>query len=392
MTAAALALAAALAAAPGDLQLAAALSASTLTRITSTPGAPSTMTAESVVLPSVSAALDAADSAAGARYRPVLAVPSMATWAQVNVLHAGDGHLDLRLAAPWVVAVSGAAARGTTDLLTEARRNPGDLRTITTARAISYRADRADLRLNGGLDPRLGLAASAGWFADGGDGAASRAYVPLEEGVRGDATLRWSATPIDDVDVRAEATRVEILGRTDTLVQGGLGWRRRVLPTLEAWGRAGAIAATERAPAGALRRSWLPAGELGLGDADALHPVVRSLRVRTGAVVDRSTGEVARQLELLGELRWRLSPPVTLSSRAGASALRLPVGNVRRIGAEARLEWAVTRFVALGAGVFGDWQLADGPALPSIRDGGVLVLLTAGTLPHGPPARAGAPP
>jgi hypothetical protein len=391
VTAAALGLALALAAS-GELELSAGVSSTWLGRTTASPGTPATTTAEGLVAPSLSAALSGPDAAAGARYRPVLAAPRLATSPGVTVLHAGDARLDLRPAPAWLVTASGATARGTTDLLTEARRDAGELRTISSLRAISYRADRADLRLAAGLDPRLGVAASAGWFADGGDGAASRAYVPLEQGVRVDAALRWSATPIDAVDGRTEATRVDVLGRTDTLVQGDLGWRRRVLPTLDAWGRGGAVAVTERGPGGGPRRSWLPALEAGVADAGAPTRLVRSLRVRTGAVVDRSTGDVARELEVLAQVAWRVSAPLTLATRAGATALRLPEGNVRRLSAEARLDWALGRQVTLGAGVFGDWQLADRGALPSVRDGGVLVLLSAATLPHGPETRAGAPP
>jgi hypothetical protein len=383
VTAAPLALAVALAA-PADLRLEAGVSSTGLARTTAQAGLPATSRAEALVTPWVAAALPGPDLGLAVAYRPILSDADVLSRRSLDVLHAGEARAQLRLAPPWRLSAAGNVARGTTDLLAEARRTPGELQTIPTTQLVSYRADRADLRLEGGLDPRTALEASAGWFLDGGEGPASRALVPVEEGLRARAGVRWNATPIDVLDGRAEGTRVQLLGLTDTLAEATAGWRRRVAPPLDAWARAGAIATLQRAPSGATRRGLLPALELGAGDGDPRRPLALLVVARAGAAVDRSTGYVGRQLEALGTARWRLAPLWTLSSRAGVSLIRLAAGDVRRVSAESRIEWRATPHLAVGAGLFGDWQLAAGPALPPIAEGGVLVALSADTVARGP--------
>jgi len=376
--------------APGDLQLDASVATLGRSRTLLPSRGPSTTTAEAMVMPRLAAGTAWSDVSAGVSYQPVLSAPDLTTSSTMDVLHVAEARGQLRLDGPWRLSGVAMGSRGTTDLLAESRRNPADLQTLTSTGTLTYRAVRGDLRLEGALDPRTSVVAAAGWFLDGGEDAASRAILPVQRGARAEGTLRWSATPLDRLDGRVAGTRADLLQRTTYLVEATGTWRRHLARTRDVWLGGGVVGADTQDP-GTRRTRAYPALELGISDADPARGVSLQLVARTGAVIDRATGEAAPQLELVGSARWRLATAWALSTRTAAADSRLSAGDVRRLSAEHRLDWTATRSVVLGAGVFLDWQLAAAPGLPSVREGGVFVAAFADVTGHHP-VRDGAAP
>ncbi len=376
--------------APGDLQLDAAVGTLGRTRTTVPSAGPSSTVAEATVMPRVAAGIAGTELTAGLTYQPVLSAPDLTTRAAMDVLHAADARAELRLDPLWRLAGTAAAARGTTDLLTESRRSPTDLQTIPTTGTLTYRAARAELRLDGALDARTSVSTSAGWFLDGGEDAASRALVPVERGIRAEGALRWRATPLDRLDGRVAGTRATLLDRTTYLVEATTTWRRTLAATREVWVGGGAIGA-DTSDRGGTRARVFPAAELGLSQVSLPLRLSTQLLARAGATINRATGEAAPQLEAIGSARWQLATAWSLSGRGAVADARLSAGEVRRLSAETRLDWTATAHLLLGFGVFADWQLAAAPGLPSIREGGLFVAAAADTVAHHPP-RQGAPP
>jgi len=371
-------------AARDDLQLEAGLLTVGRTRTSAPSGGPATTTTEAVLQPRVSAALTGPDVGVALAYRPRLFAPDLLGWDRPDVLHVADVRTTLRLDPAWGLAVVAEGARGTTDMLTESRRAAvPDLQTITTRQLVRYRSARADLRLDGGLGARTTLGASAGWFLDGGEDAPSRALVPIERGVRGDAALRFSATPRDQLEGRLDWTGTQLLARTTSLARLIGTWRRRVSPTLEAWAGGGAIGAVERQGGGTSRQVF-PAAELGASDA-ARPNLSEELVARLGAYVDRGTGDVARQLEAVATVRWSFARAWSLSARGAAAARRTPAEEVRRVSFATFLAWAKVEHVTVGGGVYGDWQAVTATGLPSFYEGGLFLALSADTAAGAPP-------
>jgi hypothetical protein len=383
--AAALAIAMALAA-PGELQLEAGVASVGRSRTTVQSGAPSTTNAEATLAPRISAALAGADASGALGYHPTLSTPDLLTRDEVSVLHAADARVQLRLDGPWQLGATAQGARGTTDMLTESRRVAGDLQTITARQQVRYRSARTDLRLEGSTDPRTRWTASAGWFTDGGEDAASRAAVPVERGVRGEAMLRWNATPRDLLGARLEAIGTEILDRTGAFAGLAGSWRRRLTPAFDGWVGGGALGTLDRRP-GEDRRGIVPTAELGVSYAEARRDLYADVVTRLGAIIDRGTGDVARQLEAIGTARWAFAAAWTLSGSAAGNVVRTDPGDVRRVSLQTHLGWAATSHVTFGAGVYGDWQLAVAPGLPSFHEGGIFLMAAAETAARRPHRR-----
>ena len=369
--------------APGDVQLDASVATLGRTRTLLPSSGPSTTIAEAMVMPRVAAGAAWPDVSAGVSYQPVLSAPDLTTSKTMEVLHVVEARSQLRLDGPWRLSGLATGSRGTTDLLAESRRSPADLKTLTTTGTLRYRTARGELRLEGALDPRTSVAAAAGWFLDGGEDAPSRALLPVQRGATAEGTLRWRATPLDRLDGRLAGMRADLLQRTTYLVEATETWRRHLARTRDVWLGGGVVGADTQDPSARRTRAY-PAVELGFSDADPARRVALQLVARTGAVIDRATGEAAPQLEAVGSARWRLATAWALSTRAAAADSRLSAGDVRRLSAESRLDWAATRSVMLGAGLFLDWQLATAPGLPSVREGGVFVAAFADVTGHHP--------
>ncbi len=380
---AALAIALALAA-PGDLDLEAGVSSGGRTRTAAASGGSATTTAEATLAPRVSAALAGPDLGATVAYHPLLRAPELFTRSNVDVLQAGTMSARLRLDPAWQLAATAAGARGRTDLLTEGRRAPTNLETITTIQTLRYRSVRADVHLDGSPDARTTLTTSAGWFLDGGEDAASRAQFPVERGVRGEGVLSWSATRRDRLAARIDATGAELLGRTAGIAGLTGSWRRSLTPVVEGWAGGGAIGAVVRDPVAGQRGQVIPSAELGIARTDARHHLTAQVVARTGATIDRATGDVARQLETVATAGWGLARAWTLSAQGAATVVRLPSGDVRRLTAETHAVWAGIEHVTLGGGVYADWQRAAQPGLPSFYEGGLFVTVSADTAVRGP--------
>jgi hypothetical protein len=365
------------AAAWGDLQLDAAVATGARTRTTLASGAPTTTAAEATVEPRVGAALAGPDLGVAVGYRPILRAPDLLTRDHFDVLHAADVRAQLRLDPIWQLTALAAGARGRTDLLSESRRAPADIETITTRQVVLYRSTSADLRLEGAPDPRTRIAASAGWFAGGGEDAASRALIPVERRVRGEGMLSWNATRRDRLVGRVDATGVEILDRK-TAIAGITGtWRRQLTPQVEARMGGGAIGAVARDPAGADRRELFPSAELGIANADPRRALTEEFALRLGATIDRATGELAPQLEATATAGWAFARRWTLSGRGGATRSWLPSGDVSRVSIATHLGWVALEDVTLGGGVYADWQRTATPGVPSFYEGGVFVSASA---------------
>ncbi len=377
--------------AAGDLQLDAGVATGARTRTALASGGPATTTAETTVEPRVGAALAGPDLGFAVGYHPLLRAPDLLTRGRFDVLHAADARAHLRLDPVWQLAALAAGARGRTDLLTESRRAPADIQTITTRQLIHYRSARADLRLEGAPDPRTTITASVGWLLDGGEDAASRALIPVERGVRGEGVLSWSATRRDRLQAHLNATGAEILDRTTAIGAITGTWRRRLTPRVEAWTGGGAIAAMMRDPTSGERREIIPSAELGIANTDARHEVAEELAVRLGATIDRATGAIARQLEAGATVGWAFARTWRLSGRGAAMWSRLSSGDVRRVSLETHLDWAALEHVTLGGGIYADWQRTASLGLPSFYEGGVFFSASAGTAGRGAARVGGAP-
>jgi len=339
--------------------------------------------------PQVALTLAAPALELGARYAPALRAADVLLSSRTDVLHVAEVRARYLVMPTWSVLATAGAERGTTDLLTESRQRPAATpEAVPTTAKLRYAAARADLAVEGSLDPRTTLSFGAGWFAGGGDDADSRGVLPVERGLRGNARLQWNATRLDVLAIQctARGSRLSTEGREALATALGL-WRHRVGREVEARAGAGAAAFWEDVPgppaaAGQpveLRRrtGFLPLGELGVARASERLHLDQDAAVRLGAVVDRVRGSIDRVLEAEVSSRWTPNPALSFGARAVALFARQDGGDVRRGSADVRADWRVHPRTALGFGLYGSWQDTRGtgspstaPALPAFVEAG----------------------
>ncbi|ABC82538.1 hypothetical protein Adeh_2768 [Anaeromyxobacter dehalogenans 2CP-C] len=352
-----------------------------------------------------------------ATYVPRLRAPDLTRSVDLVVLHTGVLRAEIRPDPAWRLAARAGGERGTTDLVTESRATGVELQTITTLRRLRYRAARADVelerlpgrraqaqRLAGeGLLQALHLAIhppvlpdlrlAFGAFVDGGEGAAAEALLPLERGVRAEATAGWSVTRLDRVGFRLAAvgTRIE-RGMTSAIATADALWRRRLTRELDGWAGAGAAGVHEDPPGGTASTRAFPSAELGLArlpsagagveDAEAsagrpsfLSAVATLAVLRLAPAVDRATGEANPELEGTLSAGWLATPRWSLSLAGMGAVVRDGGENTRRWRIEARTSWTPVPTVQLSVGVYGLRQRTPMPDVPSFDEWGAFLAL-----------------
>lgn len=350
----------------------------------------------------------------GASYAPRLRAPDLTRSLDVVALHSAALRAELRAAPAWRVAARAAGDRGTTDLLTQSRISGAELRTITTTRRLHYQAARVDLeleRLPGrrafaqqlageGLVEAMHLPVhapvlpplrvTAGAFVDGGDGPAAEALLPLERGVRGEATAGWSLSRLDRAGFRvtALATRLD-RGPTSAVATADALWRRRLTRELDGWAGAGAagmyvdprgdVADTRLFPTGELGLSRVPAAaaaEASDGGPTPFTSAVATLAVlRLAPAIDRATGEADPQLEGSLSAGWLATPRWSMSLTAAGAVTRDDGEDTRRARLEARTSWTAVSSVQLSLGAYAAWQRTPLPDVPSFDEWGAFLAL-----------------
>lgn len=395
MTAPVVLLVAALAAgAPGDLRLDAGLHLDARGRTIANEGGPDEDFAEATAIPRVAVTKTGPDLSLGAAYAPRLRAPDLGSGIDLVYLHVADLQAELRRGRALKLSASARGERGTTDLLTLSRAADSELQTITTTGRLRYRALRGDLGLEWRASPRTTLTSKAGAFIEGGEGAEAEAVRPLDRGVRAEAGLGYRASRLDDLRLRLSGlgTRLD-RGPTSAVATLEASWQRRFSPTLHAWLGGGATGAYED-PRGAIaNRELLPTGEVGVAytpppppppsedgeDAparEAPSPHISSrAALRLSPNIDRATGEVDQQLEGTLRFGWPVTSRWSLGAGGAAAVVWQDPGDTRRGRLDALLAFALTPRVQFGLGVYGSWQRADAPAVPSFTEAGALISL-----------------
>jgi hypothetical protein len=336
-------------------------------------GAQRNTAVEVAARPSASLTVVAPDVQIAGRYAPVLQASDVLLSARTDVLHFADVRGRLRLDPTWMLGTVVSGERGTTDLLTEARLRGAAPETLPTTGALAFSSLRADLALDGRIDPRTAVAFSAGWGARGGDDAASRALLPFEHTIRGSARADWNATRLDVLSLQATALGTRLAdGREGGFAMFLAGWRHRIDREIEARAAAGAAAARDDAPAQPRRAELVPAGEIGVAHASERHHLADEALVRLGSSLDRVTGTVDRTVELEASARWLPDPPLTLAFRGVAAFVRHDAGDGRRGSVDVRVDRRLSAYLSMGLGVYAAWQRSSDPALVSFAEVGAV--------------------
>jgi len=335
------------------------------------PPVPGTTT-EVIVHPRVSLAVTSSDLDLHGTYEPRFRSQDVATQSRVLVLHTGEAGGRARIAPAWTLSLTATGARGTTDLISEATRTPDQAQTITTTRLLEYVAGRADLRLEGALDPRTTWTLVAGGYIEGGADPASRALLPLGRGFRAETFLDRDATRLDRLSLRLSATGARFSDDTTSGIAGLMAtWRRTLGPTLESWLGAGALITAEQLAGASLHYRAYPAAEAGLSHPDARLHLTERIAAVLGAIVDRASGDVIQQLDLGATASWTPRPQWALTGRAAGALGRQPAGLSRRGGFDLRVDYSPTETVSFGLGGYGQWQRTPEPTLPSFQELGI---------------------
>ncbi len=95
--------------------------------------------------------------------------------------------------------------------------------------------------------------------------------------------------------------------------------------------------------------------------------------LRLSPSIDRATGAVDQQLEGLLRFGWPMTSRWSLGVGGTAAVVWNDPGDTRRGRLDALLAWAVTPRVRFGLGIYGSWQRASAPSVPSFTEGGAFI-------------------
>ncbi len=375
--------------APG-VELRASAGALERTRMTTQGGETLTTTALEAT-PAVALDLRGPDVEVGAGYAPVLRVPEVGGGAELDLLHRADLRLLARVAPTWRADLSVEGEAGRTDLRTSVV-DAGAGNAIPTLAIVRTARIGARGRLEARLDPRTLVAVRLQGSAGGGQDAASRALLPVQQTVEGEGRLAWNATRHDVLSTRLQGGA----GRTPTTgarygyatLTGGLA--HRFAPALEASGGLGVAALHGVDDSDRHLVAFEPSAE-----AAVTHAVERPARidtrleVRLAPYLDTLVGGANQRLQATATSGWRFSQAWRIGARGTVG--RALSGPARALGssAEVRLDWVPADHVRLGIGATGEWQRARaGSGLPEFTDYGVFVAAGLDYGPRAPPTAA----
>lgn len=291
--------------------------------------------------------------------------------------HELTARLETHHGAPWSAEAEVSATRGWTDPLADPWRAmlARDSPQAAPPDAVSFEAARAGVAASIPFDLLTTLAARGAAWTSGGADDAARGVFPTQRGAAGEASLMRRVSSRDTVSFQAAGTSniTELpygVVRTGW-VTASAGWRRRITRAVDGWARAGAGLAAEEFPAAPTRGSRLAVGGAGLGYE--MGRTSLTLEGRMEPYVDRFTAAIGPMAVASASLRFRWSPRLALAA-TGAGGARLG-GETSLASAAATGRVALGERTALELSLVGRWQHERSPALPSYRQGAVLLAM-----------------
>jgi hypothetical protein len=296
------------------------------------------------------------------------------------VNHVGELRLGSRREGEWSLDGSLLGVRARTDPLGDPVGTAAILAARATATAattiapVPYEELRTGLIGSIALSQRDTVTAGARWSATQGINAAARALLPPQRTIGADLEFAHRVAVRDTLRLVTGATWT-FTDRPDGTVDATWAralalWRRQLTLTVEAWGGAGAALIREDAP-DTSSQDLIPVGEAGILRAGEGVALSLEAAARVMPFLDRITGELDPFVEASCGARWRASRSWTVAATASGGAV------TDRETAIAQLDFrgilTLGERLALEFGLLGRWQHEEDPALPSFREGRVLV-------------------
>ncbi len=348
-------------------------------------GAPRVTRGSALVLPHLGAQVDTERLRLTAAYAPRFWTSDVGASPSPLVDHTLEAGLETRGDGSWRAGANGSATRGRTDPLADllavsASGAPGAPGQLATTTPLAYETVRAGGRGEVRLGPRTTIGAGGSWSASRGADAAAIALLPTQRVLGANASVGYLLSELDTLRLGADATRsvTAVAGGdvTSEFSTASATWRRRLSPTTDGWGGAGASLTSQQSPGAPAEIHVLPFGQLGFARAGDESRVGLDATVRLVPTVDRYTGAVRSSLEAAGGVRWPLARAVALSAAATAGAR---TDGETRLGTwDARVVWSVRDRLSLELGVVGRWQRERRPELPSFVEAGAVAAVTYG--------------
>jgi hypothetical protein len=321
-------------------------------------------------------------------YSPQIWANDVAARSSPYVNHVGELRLGSRREGEWSVDGSLLGVRARTDPLGDPVGTAAILAARATATAattiqpVPYEELRAGLAGSIAVGRRDTVSAGGRWSITQGTNPAARELLPPQRAIGTDLALAHRATERDTLRLVTGATwtftdRPD--GTVDATWASALAlWRRRLTPTLDAWGGAGAALSREDAP-DAASEDLIPVGEAGILRAGEGLALSLEVAARVVPFVDRITGELDPFVEGSCAARWRASRSWAFAATASGGAVTDRETAIAQL--DLRGIWMVGETLMFELGLLGRWQHEEDPALPSFREGGVLVAVQYATGP-----------
>ncbi len=359
--------------APGDVDLDLSVRAEGRSRTVAPDGAAPQTLVSVETTPRATLSVSGPDLRLSASYAPELRDADVGTSFGLHVLHRAQLQLAERSPGTWRLTATAAGARGTTDLLSEARADLSAAQPIATLLPVEYQAGSATFAAVGTPDRRTVLTLATQAFFSGGGDARSRALLPIERGVLAEGSLAWNATRRDVLSARLQgrASRFEQADDTAAFAILSGAWRHRFDPAWEGRVATGLAATYSAAPGSSTLREVLPVGEAALSFA-ATRParVDAALSASAAPFIDRASGRVDERIGAGASAGWQPWDGWTLSAQLEIAAYaRRGLDREASSAASTALAWTVTRGVVFSVGVIALRQRAvPALAIPGFTD------------------------
>lgn len=217
------------------------LRAETRSSTLAAPGLPSTTRTSISATPSATGIAEGSGLRLTATYAPRFWTSDVEARASQLVNHAVEARLATHHDAPWRLAATAEAIRGSIDPLSDALRAQafaGEGGQVPTTQPLRYEALRTGLGGELRLDARTTLAVTAGWHVSRALGL-DAAALPPQQGASLDGSFTRSMTERDSLRLAARSAGTmtgDAAARTRTAsTTAGGTWRRRLTPRLDGW-------------------------------------------------------------------------------------------------------------------------------------------------------------